>query len=118
MSKEKIDRNSEKDINIDIDFINGILKYLKDKDYVSVEVCLTDWKEELERFREERDEQEQPKVDLEKVWDWIDKTFTETEIIDSRYGETINIVRSVFDVCKSDLREKFEHDFGINAINK
>ena len=50
MSKEKIDRNSEKDINIDIDFINGILKYLKDKDYVSVEVCLTDWKEELENL--------------------------------------------------------------------
>ena len=48
MSKEKINRNSEKEINTDIDFINGILKYLKDKDYVSVEVCLTDWKKELE----------------------------------------------------------------------
>ena len=48
MSKEKIDRNSKKEINTDIDFINGILKYLKDKDYVSVEVCLTDWKKELE----------------------------------------------------------------------
>jgi hypothetical protein len=47
MSEEKINRNSEKEINTDIDFINGILKYLKDKDYVSVEVCLTDWKEEL-----------------------------------------------------------------------
>ena len=43
MSEEKINRNSKKEINTDIDFINGILKYLKDKDYVSVEVCFYQW---------------------------------------------------------------------------
>lgn len=59
-------------------------------------------------------QQEQPKVDLEKVWDWIDETFTEREI-DSRYGESRNVVMSGFDVCKSDLREKYERDFGLNA---
>ena len=50
MSKEKINRNSKKGINIDINFINDILKYLKVEDYVSVEVYLTDWKKELENL--------------------------------------------------------------------
>ena len=59
-------------------------------------------------------QQEQPEADLEKVWDWIDETFTETEIEDLRYGESRNVVMS-YDVCKSDLREKYERDFGINA---
>lgn len=59
-------------------------------------------------------QQEQPEVDLEKVWDWIDKNFTETEI-DSQYGESRNVVMSAFDVCKSDLREKYERDFGLSA---
>ena len=59
-------------------------------------------------------QQEQPEVDLGKVWDWIDKTFAETEIDDS-YGESRNVVMSGFDVCKSDLREKYEQDFGLNA---
>ncbi len=48
MSKEKIDRNSTKEINTDIDFIDGILEYINNGDYEGAITCLTDWKEELE----------------------------------------------------------------------
>ena len=59
-------------------------------------------------------QQVQPMVDLEKVWNWIDDTFRETEV-NSRYGESRNVLMSDYDVLKSDLREKYERDLGFNA---
>lgn len=40
-------RNTKKELELDIEFIDGTLGYLNQHDYVSVERMLMDWKDEL-----------------------------------------------------------------------
>ena len=47
-----MDRNSLKEINVDIDFINHILEYINNGNIESACDCLTDWRDELYTFKE------------------------------------------------------------------
>lgn len=44
---KNINRNLRKEIITDIDFINGIITYIKEGDNESAITCLNDWKHEL-----------------------------------------------------------------------
>lgn len=46
-----INRNSKKELNTDIDFIDGIIKHIDEGDLVSAKKCLSDWKDELENIK-------------------------------------------------------------------
>lgn len=47
-------RNTKKELELDIEFIDGTLEYLKQRDYVSVERMLTDWKDELLTLKQDK----------------------------------------------------------------
>lgn len=47
-----INRNTKKELNTDIDFIDGIIKHIDEGDLVSAKQCLKDWKDELENILE------------------------------------------------------------------
>lgn len=49
-----IDRNTKKELNTDIDFIDGIIKHIDDGDLVSAKKCLSDWKDELQKILNEK----------------------------------------------------------------
>ena len=48
---DMINRNTKKELNTDIDFIDGIIKHIDEGDLVSAKKCLSDWKDELENIK-------------------------------------------------------------------
>jgi len=49
-----INRNNKKELELDIEFIDGMLEYCNQQDYESVERCLRDWKNELLTFKQDK----------------------------------------------------------------
>lgn len=47
-----INRNTKKELNTDIDFIDGIIKHIDENDLASAKQCLKDWKDELKNILE------------------------------------------------------------------